>query len=363
MAGRVPSPRFIVEDQRALTRWKLVALYGLAMLPRIWLVATGQIFHWSAYREGEEFAFLLSVLGDIPVFVTSFLLVVGLQRRDRIWLLTGLMMLLCELAWGVLSGSRVRMFLPLVSSLAALSYLGRPFGMRSFAMVLAAFVLVIFPFSTAFRGAYFERSEVLVREGVGVSTLIDAVSDATQSDEPTELTDGDGPLESLAERLHGLTSLALIIRYTPERHEYYLGVPYLLVIPQILIPRFVWPDKPAMAPFTESFRYDYWGLEPGSGTMVATSQLGDLWVNLHVFGALAGSFFFAAFMAFAFRHLRFGIAGDSIFPVVVFAAHLTAFLHALEGAVDGAVAGLVKSFLVYFLIAWFLSRGRQARER
>jgi len=362
LAARLPSPGFRLDDEHSSVRWKLIVLYVFAMLPRLLIITTGQLFHWGGEREVSDFDFILHVLGNIPVFATTYLLVVGVRSRNRLWLLTGLLMLAGEVVWGLVSGSRMRMFIPLVAAVAALSYLGRPFRLRRFLFALVAFALIVFPFTTAFREAYVERTGELGRDGIEGTSLFDVVSDAAiKGDGGADFFEGDGPIEALAERLHGLTSLALIIRYTPERHDYLMGVPYLLIAPQILLPRFVWPDKPPLSPFSDSFRFDYWGIDPSGGTSVATSLLGDLWVNLHLFGALVGSWCFAFFMAFVFRHLKYGIVTDSIFPMVVFAAHLTDFLHAFEGSLDGTVAGIVKSLFIYFLIAWFLSQRRPQR--
>ena len=86
------------------------------------------------------------------------------------------------------------------------------------------------------------------------------------------------------------------------------------------------------------------------------SLLGDLWVNLHLFGALFGSFFYAFFIAFLFRHLRYGIANASMLPLLVFSIHLTDLLHSLEGTLDATIAGLMKSLFIYLVVAWVLDR-------
>lgn len=358
IARRLPGPKFTIIDEDRSTRTKLIVLYVVALVPRVALYFAGQFFHFGGDRQAVEIQFLLNVLATVPAFVTTYFIVLGVRDRQRRILLIGLTMLLGEVAWGFISGSRLRMFEPVVAATVALSYVSKPVGLRRLVAGILIFAVVTLPFLTAFRGAYFDRAETIQREGLEVGTLVDALTAATKSDNDVTIVEGTGPFDELANRLHGLTSLALIMRYTPERADYTYGVPYLLIVPQVLIPRFLWPSKPEVGQFRETFKTLYWGLEPGTQTSIAVSQLGDLWSNLHLFGALGGSFFYGLFVAFLFRHLRYGVVNVSLFPIIVFCIHVTHLMHQLEGALDAAIAGFIKSLFVYFLVAWFLARRR-----
>ena len=355
IAGRLPRLGFIVDDAHASTRGKLLGIYLLAFAPRVGMLLTGQYFHWSAERQAAEIQFLLNVLATLPTFVTLWYLMLGLRHRHRAWLLIGLAMLGGEIIWGFISGSRIRMLDPVIAAIAAYSYLVRPVGLRRLALALVIFAMVALPFLTAFRFAYFEQVEA-GRESVGVGTVVSALSEAATTDNDIDVVEGGGPFEAIANRFHGLTSLALVMRYTPERSEYRWGIPYLLIVPQAIVPRFFWPDKPEVGTFRETFRTLYWGLDPTSPTSIAVSLLGDLWVNLHLFGALFGSFFYAFFISFLYRHLRYGIANASMLPLLVFSIHLTDLLHSLEGTLDATIAGLMKSLFIYLVVAWVLDR-------
>lgn len=358
IARRLPGPKFTIIDDDRGTRSKLIVLYVAALLPRVAMYFAGQFFHFGGDRQAVEVQFLLNVLATVPAFVTTYFIVLGVRNRHRRLLIIGLTMLIGEIAWGFISGSRLRMFEPIVAAAVALSYVSKPVGLRRLVAGTLIFAVVTLPFLTAFRGAYFDRAETIQREGLEVGTLVDALSAATKADDDVTIVEGSGPFDELANRLHGLTSLALIMRYTPERADYTYGVPYLLIVPQVLIPRFLWPSKPEVGQFRETFKTLYWGLEPGTSTSIAVSQLGDLWSNLHLFGALAGSFFYGLFVAFLFRHLRYGVVNVSLFPIIVFAIHVTHLMHQLEGALDAAIAGFIKSLFIYFLVAWYLSRRR-----
>ncbi|MCC6625426.1 MAG: hypothetical protein IT385_29570 [Deltaproteobacteria bacterium] len=367
LAGRIaallPRPRFELDDDARTTRSKLLILYGVSLAPRLLVLSLGQLYHWdNPDREGSEIQYLLTVLVNVPVFVTVWFLVQGLRKRERRLILLSLAMLGVEFVWGMVSGSRARMLMPLVATVAALSYLHRPMRLKTLVVAATLFVLVLFPFITSFRSAYFGRLDEVQRDGLQSSTLIEAFAEASAGDDDTSFgLSRESPVEVLADRLHGLTSLALVIRFTPERAEYGLGIPYLQILPQILVPRFIWTDKPEMAPFNRIFRDRYWGVDPGSSTSVAVSQFGDLYANLHIVGTTLGSFLYGAFIALLFRHLRYGIRSPSIFPTVVFSVHVMGLIQAFESPFDPVIAGTIKSLFVYFVIAWILSTPRRAR--
>lgn len=357
LARLLPSPRFEVDDTHPTTTRKLLIIFFVAWLARAIAYNAGLAFHWDgAEKSLKDIQFVLAILINLPVFVTAWFLSVGARDKNRVLFILGASMLIGEFAWGLVSGSRLRMLLPIAAAVAAMSYLGRPMGLRRMVVILAVFALVVFPFTTAFRQAYFGRLTSVQRDGVEASTIVDSLTEAANENDDT--SDAEGPFEVLAERLHGLTSFSLIMRYTPERHDYFFGVPLLIIPLQILVPRAIWPEKPEVSPFAPIFHEYYWGLERGSNTSIAMTQIGDLWVNLHIFGAIAGTYFFGAILALIFRRLRYGIVTRSVFPSLVFAVHLPQLLQGFEVSFDFTMTALPKSLLVYFIVAWILARRR-----
>jgi hypothetical protein len=355
LADRFRSPGWVLDDLAPSTRTRMFIVYGVGFLPRLIAFASGQGFHWDyPQKQLMEFQFLLSILTNLPLLACAWFVVMGLRTKRRELLVIGLAMLGMELLWSFTSGSRMRVITPLMVVAVAIGHTVTRVTVARVAVILAIFILVLLPFVTAFKASYFERMESIQREGVSSGTVLDSISDATRSD--LSLAKGDGPFDLIAERFHGATSLALIIRYTPERHDYYYGVPYLMVVPQVLIPRFLWPGKPAINPFGDVFRYEYWERDRNDDTAIGISQLGDLWVNLHIVGCMLGSLLFGAMIAFVSRHIRYGLAAGSLYPTLVFALHMPMLMHAHENNFDGVLAGLPKSLLVYFALAWLLSR-------
>lgn len=358
LAKILPSPRFELDDASPVTTKKLLVLYFVSWLARAVAYSAGLIFHWESERSLIEFQFLLAILVNLPVFVTAWFLARGVRDRQRTLLTLGSAMLIGEFGWGLVSGSRLRMLLPIAAAVAAMSYLGRGIRLSRMVVIFVVFALVVFPFATAFRQAYFGRLNDVRREGVEASTIVASLTDATGEDDSS---DSEDPLQVLAERMHGLTSFTLIMRYTPERHDYYFGEPYLIIPLHILVPRAIWPSKPDLTPFGPVFVEQYWRQERGDNTSIAMTQIGDLWANLHIFGAIAGTYIFGIVLAFLFRDIKYGIANPSIFPFLVFSVHLPQLLQGFEVSFDGTMTSLPKSLLVYFCVAWLLSRKRRGR--
>lgn len=364
LARRLPRLGWrVVDDSRTLRR-KLALVYAAAWLARVPLLLGGFHIHLSGARAADAgdlggALYVIQLVSELPLFVCLYLFSTGLVHRRRSLVLVSLGLLTLELGWGLVSGSRMKVFWPLLGMVVAAAICWRPLRLSRLVAGAALFVTLALPFSFAYRAAYSSRLEEIQRDGLETSTIVSSVSDALDSDAAERAASG---FEALAGRLHGLSSLALVMRYTPERSDYLLGASYLLAPVQILVPRALWPDKPPLAPFVDVFRRDYWGVPPEDDTSVAVSQLGDFWVNLHLPGVLLGSFVFGGLVAFLFTSLRCGTDGTSLLPKIVFTALVPQLLAATEGVFAGLLVSLPKILLIYFLVAWFLaSRNRSAR--
>jgi hypothetical protein len=324
-------------------------------------VLSGLHFHHgveeSTVAAASSYQFLVGLGAGIPMLLSVYLygtrLTVGSLSRFP----ADLPLLAIEVAWGLLSGSRLLAITPLVVFAVMRALCGRPMRLRQATVALFLFVAVVFPFLTAYRVVYSttsrEADAPALAANVGDS-LARAIAEERSG--PASVNGGDSAVELVADRFHGLTSLALVIRHTPERHEWMLGVPVLLVPANIFIPRAVWPSKPGVSEFANVFRFDYWGLTPGDSTGVAPSMLGDLWAQFHVIGVALGSILYGVFIALVMEHARFGLVGSSTFPKAVGASMVVPILHSFENCLDGALAGHTKTVLVYAAVGLLLSR-------
>lgn len=358
--GALWSPRWRIDDGASATLVKLLVVWVLAFIARALLLDSGAAYHFGPGAETDQlqgFQFALSEIAKLPVFVCAFILVHGLRTKRRELILLAAGLVLVELGWGLVSGSRARVFFPMISLLAAATYAYRRLRPRTMLLGVAVFTLIILPFATAFRTAYFGRADEVHRDGFDVGIIASSLAEASDDDDSSALDIGDGPIADLAERMHGLSSLALIMRFTPERRDYTWGET-LVSVPLSLVPSLVWPDKPPVSRLSDDFRYVYWGATPGDQTSVAPSQLGHLWSELHLPGVMLGTLLFGLVLGVVFRHARFGVVGDTIFPSIVVACVLPYLLHSWESPLDGALAGLPKTLLIYILVGWFLSVSR-----
>lgn len=363
---RLPRLGTAIDDGATATATKVAVIYSIGMLARVVSVALGFAFHFQgSLSEGAqllEIQFLIHTLAGLPLVMTVYVIATGVRSRPdgkTNWrrIQFGLLMLLGEVVWGALSASRAKMASPIFAALVLLSELWRPMRMRTLVLLAAVFIFIVAPFLTSYRSAYFDQLDAIEREGVKSSTLIDSLTSAAEDDSSTDA------LEAIATRTHGLTSLALILAYTPEFQDWTLGEPYALLPLQILVPRAIWPTKPDVAPFMDTFRTKYWGLDRGDPTSVATTQIGELYVNLHVFGCLLGTFIFGVLLRFM-REVRYGAGPTSVFPIVAFSILVVQIVPATEGPLVGTLATIPKTMLVYLAVSWLLgSRERRATTK
>ncbi|TNF24902.1 MAG: hypothetical protein EP329_24030 [Deltaproteobacteria bacterium] len=347
----------VIDDTDPRLEKKLILLLALGIIARVGVVATGTGTHFdSGAQSGGESHFILTTLATISRLVALYFLASGARLRLRRRLLLGLAFILADAAWGGLfSGSRYLLFVPLLSAAAVWSAVVSRVTLRRFAIVIVLFATIGFPLATAYKNAYTSHLVELQRHGLSAATVLDSLdSTSTQAEEGWE--------ELIGERFHALTSLAVIIRFTPERHPYMWGKPYLLLPLDIAVPRVVWPDKPVLRQFTIDFRFDYFKLDRGTRTSVAPSQFGELWVNLSLFGVILGAFVWGRILRFLYSFLFLG-GRRSVFGAAVYATMLPALTSVLESEQVTGMATVVKGLIVWFAVAWFLGdRSPQAKK-
>ena len=342
------------ESTRSL-RPGLVAILLIAVAARIALVKGGTGTHLALAGDGDGTALhhLRTQLSVGGFLVGLYLWGLGLRHRRAALFAPGAALILLESAWGGLfSGSRFHLFMPLLSALALYSAAIRPVRARTFFALLLLFLLVALPFATSYRSAYQAQRLELERDGLSASSVVRSLEQTGDAASPTL-----GVPELLGERFHGLWSLALVIRYTPERHDYTWGLLFLALPIDVLVPRLLWPDKPSSRQFALSFAADYVSRDRADSTSIAPSMFGELWANLHLLGVVLGAWLWGRVLRFAYRDLAVGGRG-SMFRHACYAAALPSLVWALETQLTTSLSGLAKIFIVWTLWAWLLSRGR-----
>jgi len=102
-------------------------------------------------------------------------------------------------------------------------------------------------------------------------------------------------------RMAGFDSLALVLKYTPDVMPYQYGKT-IIVAPLLLIPTFLWPGKYQFLESVASgvrFGQEYYGIE-NSVSGVSITQIGELYLNFHIFGIIIGMFLMGVLYRFIY---------------------------------------------------------------
>jgi branched-subunit amino acid transport protein AzlD len=346
----------VIDDHSPTVEKKLVLLVVIGVAARISQVALGTGTYvdlgGDASPGGSSAHFVLDVLSSTTLLVALYLLATGAKHGIRRRTVIGGLLILTDSVWGgFFSGSRYLLFLPLLSAAAVYSATVKPVTLRRLAVIMTLFMMVAFPLATAYKNAYLSRIVELQRQGLSTSAVLDSIESTSTTDVTGSWTD------LLAQRFHAATSLALVIRYTPERHAYMWGQPYLLLPTDIAIPRIIWPDKPVIRQFTLDFRFDYFKLERGTRTAIKPSQFGELWANLNILGVLLGAWVWGRILRFMYSFLFLGGRG-SLFGKAAYATAVPALISVMETEQVTGMAFIAKSLVVWLAWTWFLGARR-----
>lgn len=252
----------------------------LLILPGLIALAAGIAIQVSAaggidnFLEDKQLALTVGGTGYswllIQFFHIVFLVNLAAYRKGDLWQLTCVSMLaLVAIGYGVVSGSKGMLFVPLLGAIVVRHYLVaavRP----STVLALGILLVASFPLYNAYR-----HSPGLIAAYEFVSELDWDLAGSTM-------------VEQVLSRFHHFEALMYVLKYTGSRFEFQLGATYLPLI-FVWIPRFWWDDKP-IASFGKTFADTYFGdFFLGTGTAVSSTLMGEAYVNFHIPGALLAS--------------------------------------------------------------------------
>jgi hypothetical protein len=225
----------------------------------------------------------------------------------------------------------------------AYGYVKHRFPIKSFVALLLILVFVIFPLYNTFR---YQKKSLDASE-----RLQRSVRQAThwQADEYVERSMG-----AFFSRTALITSVAAILKDTGRWVDFAKGRTLLLLPVGLLIPRFVWPDKPVLnvaKEFGQTFQL-VGALD--EETNIAPTMVGELYWNFQVPGVLIGMAVLGA--CYRWYYERYG-RGRGFDPVrrSMYMALLPAALHS-EGVVALTIAGIVESIVLFSAITFLFRR-------
>ena len=235
----------------------------------------------------------VSYLGVLSELSTVGLLMAFIWRRFThspmltFWVL---ILLIPEVFWRIISGSRAQLIFLLMQLLIAYYLTSAQRGLRltlklGVVVVITLIVgVLIFPFLTTLRF-----------EGLNAwRKAVEAVGRTMADPRLVVLVTGG--------RFHDLDALAEIIERVPRESPYLSGFSYLLTF-VAFIPRAVWSEKPVISLgkiLADTFFSDVYG---GTGTAASTSLVGELYWNFGVIGVPFGMAFFGYLWRVAYNYL------------------------------------------------------------
>lgn len=159
----------------------------------------------------------------------------------------------------------------------------------------------------------------------------------------------DASVFAALQRVALVTAVAAVVSDTPRWVDYRYGDTLFLAPVGLMIPRFLWPEKPNISIGREFGATFHLTRALDTETEVAPTMVGELYWNFALPGVVIGMFILG--IGYRYMFARFG-AGTGFAPVpkAIYAAILPTLLQ-FEGNVAIIAAGVVKSVLI---IAVFL---------
>jgi hypothetical protein len=283
-----------------------------------------------------------------PVFLFAWTMgwyLLWAARRVRI-ANVALVLLLSGLAVGVaysLIGTKTTVVTLAVLPLLAFWYALRRFPMKSIVALLLLTVFVVFPLYNTFR---------LTNSSLGTSSRLErTVRLAQKWDAQTYVNNS---VFAFVRRMAVVTSVAAVVRYAGRYVPYRYGATLVLTPLALLIPRFLWPDKPDVS-LGREFGITFDLVDPvDKETRIAPTVVGEFYWNFHIPGVLLGMLLLGASYRWFYQKFGKGIGNEPIRA----SFYLTLLSSALrfEGNVAMLVGGLVKTGVILVVLIALLER-------
>jgi hypothetical protein len=209
----------------------------------------------------------------------------------------------------------------------------RKIPVKSVLVVVMIFIFLIFPMYNTFRQ---------VDRNLDTSRRVDRTVEMAQSWDSGKYMDAS--VFAFLNRISVLTSVAAVVSDTGRWVDYRYGETLILAPIGLLIPRFLWEDKPEIAigkEFGQTFRLT------GSldrETYIAPTVVGEFYWNFGVPGVITGMWLLG--LGYRWYYQRYG-AGTGFYPIrkAIYATLLPATL-AFEGNVAILVGGTIKILVI-----------------
>jgi hypothetical protein len=216
--------------------------------------------------------------------------------------------------------------------------------------LLILLIVVLSITKAAFREKYWQGSMGL-RDRGGVADAVGRAQDWMRKSLQEVSNIKKGAHETATVRANHLAFMGHVVQMTPEVLPYYDGFTYRQIIP-MLLPRFIWPDKPSTMDLTNEVALRYGWLSPLLVGRVAVSAglMDEAYMNYGVGGVVLVMFLFGAFIrimtdTFGDRHR--GLGWQLLFVGFLFGGGLM-----VTWMASSYLAGLWQTLLVLGILYW-----------
>jgi hypothetical protein len=351
LCKRFPPLKFSAINSRVVPI--VYTLYFVGTLLRLILISKGWHIKYNAgayFHEVPAGFYIIDYLTTLCTF--SFMLATiyyfaGLRNRGFVLMLWAVM-LPAEVLFAFLSGNKSA-FLPIMFViLGAYHYFKRTLPIRYLAIALVVIVFVVTPVITTYRSI--DGVELRSKGFLdGLFFSINRIASDLSSYSPVEYLQFS--YEAFLERMNGSGAFSLVIEAVPERMDYQYGKTLMLAF-TLLVPTFLWPGKYEFYQSILVWDDLIFGRRGYGG--IAITQVGELYLNFHLFGIVIGMFVLGIF--YKFVHLYFTKDKN---PVGMFIfTNLWLSIIFIEFPLGAAYANLVKHLSILFVITWLVNRGR-----
>ena len=266
--------RFTPEVRSPAAPW---ILYLIGSVARIVSAVTSGRFGYvgnasSALTSATAYGHMLSLCGYCCLLAVSAAALQVYREHMRSARVTLAVLLLLEIAVGVVSADKENFLLAAVAFLVPYCAARRRLPKMAVAVTAAVFLLIVIPFNAAYRSTI-RNSQTTLTSGQALDAAPQIFSQVLNANGLVNTLPASA--NYLLLRVREIDAPAIIMQRTPGQVAY-LSPIQLLTVPAIgLVPRWIWPGKPILAPNYQVTQI-YYGKPADLYTASTTTPIGSL---------------------------------------------------------------------------------------
>ncbi len=337
-----------LDASREVRLRSLIIFYVVGWIARLADVAAGQYFHGGKDFEstsGSTTSQLLHVVSILPAVVVAYVGISALLTRDRRLLTLYWVGLALDVAFYLPSGGRGQVASVVFLALSVLYYVRHRVPLKALVTAAALLIFVVFPIIHLYRGS--GGQEGFTR--TPVANLKRSTAEYTGNGAGATIFYGLGATFS---RFSQVLIPASLVEQDGNTFSVEPGST-LIWAASNFIPGAVWQNKPKVGNFAAESSYAM-GLTSERTTSIATTQIGEMFLNFGVIGVAVGMFFVGA----VYRELSEWLRERRRRPMVLalYASMAYGLLGTGESIVAVGLVGSIRTLLALAFFVWITSR-------